>query len=63
MSPGKLDTSAVRRHLLAIAGFRNVVVHGYLDVDVRILHRLLNERLEDFTEFVRRIEAYLAAAD
>jgi uncharacterized protein YutE (UPF0331/DUF86 family) len=35
----------------AIAGFRSVVVHDYLDVDVAIVHRLLNERLGDFEEF------------
>lgn len=43
----------------SVAGLRNVLVHGYLDVDVRIVHRLLNERLEDFTEFARGVEAYL----
>jgi len=44
----------------AIAGFRNVVVHGYLDVDVELLHRLLNEHLEDFAVFARHVAAYLA---
>jgi len=43
----------------AVAGFRNVIVHGYLDVDVEIVHRLLNERLDDFAEFARRINAHL----
>lgn len=43
----------------AVAGFRNVVVHGYLDVDVAIVHRLLNERLDDFVEFARHVEAFL----
>ena len=45
----------------AVAGFRNVIVHGYLDVDIDLVHRLLNERLEDFTEFARRVEAHLAS--
>lgn len=43
----------------AVAGFRNVVVHGYLDVDLEIVHRLLNERLDDFAEFARRVNEYL----
>jgi uncharacterized protein YutE (UPF0331/DUF86 family) len=43
----------------AVAGFRNVVVHGYLDVDLEIVHRLLNERLDDFAEFARRVNAHL----
>jgi len=45
----------------AIAGFRNVIVHGYLDVDLAIVHRLLNERLDDFSEFARQIDRYLAS--
>ncbi len=45
----------------AVAGFRNVIVHGYLDVDLEIVHRLLNERLDDFVEFARRVNDYLDA--
>lgn len=48
------------RQFRAIAGFRNVVVHGYLDVDVELLHRLLNEHLEDFAVFARHVAAYVA---
>ena len=47
----------------AVAGFRNVVVHGYLDVDLAILHRLLNRHLDDFSAFARRIGAHLESAD
>jgi uncharacterized protein YutE (UPF0331/DUF86 family) len=43
----------------AVAGFRNIVVHGYLDVDLTIVYRLLNERLEDFPEFARRVGRFL----
>jgi uncharacterized protein YutE (UPF0331/DUF86 family) len=46
--------------LRPIAGFRNVLVHGYLQVDLDILARVLNERLRDFEEFARRVEAHLA---
>jgi len=47
----------------AVAGFRNVVVHGYLDVDLAVLHRLLNRHLDDFSAFARRIGAHLESAD
>lgn len=47
--------------LRPVAGFRNVIVHGYLDVDLQIVHRLLNERLDDFAEFARRVSRYLDA--
>lgn len=46
-------------HFRAVAGFRNVVVHGYLDVDIGLLHRLLNEHLEDFSVFARHVAEYL----
>ena len=42
-----------------VAGFRNVIVHGYLDVDLEIVHRLLNDRLGDFAEFARLVNRYL----
>lgn len=42
-----------------VAGFRNVIVHGYLDVDLETVHRLLNERLDDFAEFARLVNRYI----
>jgi uncharacterized protein YutE (UPF0331/DUF86 family) len=42
-----------------VAGFRNVLVHGYLDVDLDVLHKLLHERLGDFESFAARIETHL----
>jgi len=44
----------------SVAGFRNVIVHGYLEVDVGLVHRLLNERLEDFAEFARGVDRYIS---
>lgn len=49
------------RSFRSIAGFRNVLVHGYLTVDVGLVHRVLNERLDEFETFAREIEAYVAA--
>jgi uncharacterized protein YutE (UPF0331/DUF86 family) len=46
-----------------VAGFRNVVVHAYLDGDVSLLHRLLNDHLDhldDFSTFARYVGSYLA---
>jgi uncharacterized protein YutE (UPF0331/DUF86 family) len=47
------------RRLRAIAGFRNILVHGYLEVDVERLHRVLREQLGDFVEFAAYVERYL----
>lgn len=46
-----------------VAGFRNILVHGYLDVDVATVHRLLNEDLDDFSTFARHVVAYLGLPD
>jgi uncharacterized protein YutE (UPF0331/DUF86 family) len=43
----------------SVAGFRNILVHGYLEVDLGILHRVLNERLAEFSEFAAMVERYL----
>jgi uncharacterized protein YutE (UPF0331/DUF86 family) len=43
----------------AVAGFRNLLVHGYLGIDPARLHALLNERLADFRELTAHVERYL----
>ena len=43
-----------------IAGFRNVLVHGYLDIDLDLLAGILSERLDDFEEFAAHVERWLA---
>jgi len=44
-----------------LAGFRNVLVHGYLEVDLDILHRVLSEELDVLAEFAEYVERYLAS--
>ena len=55
---GVLDREFVRE-FRSVAGFRNVLVHGYLDVDLNVLFELLHGRLGDFEIFAARIEAFL----
>ena len=43
-----------------IAGFRNVLVHGYLEIDLDLLARMLSERLDDFEGFASHVERWLA---
>jgi uncharacterized protein YutE (UPF0331/DUF86 family) len=47
------------RQFRNVAGFRNVLVHGYLEVDLDLLRVLLHERLGDFESFAARVETYL----
>jgi uncharacterized protein YutE (UPF0331/DUF86 family) len=47
------------RRFRGIAGFRNVLVHGYLGVDIGRLHRMLNVELADVTQFAEFVDAYM----
>ena len=42
-----------------IAGLRNVLVHDYIAVDLEVVARILDENLDDFEEFARRVERHL----
>ncbi|MCA8966519.1 MAG: DUF86 domain-containing protein [Planctomycetes bacterium] len=46
--------------LRSIAGFRNVLVHGYLQVDPDIVAAVLRDRLDELAEFADLVEAYAA---
>ena len=43
-----------------VAGFRNVLVHGYLEVDLELVAAVLNEQLTEFDAFARHVESWLA---
>lgn len=42
-----------------MAGFRNVLVHNYADLDNAIVYGALKKRLGDFDEYARAIVTYL----
>jgi uncharacterized protein YutE (UPF0331/DUF86 family) len=44
----------------AVAGLRNVLVHAYLEFDLKFLHAVLTERLEDFAVYAQHVEAWVA---
>lgn len=45
--------------LSRMAGFRNVLVHGYNDVDLAIVEDVVRHRLGDLLEFVDAINSRL----
>jgi uncharacterized protein YutE (UPF0331/DUF86 family) len=45
-----------------IVGFRNIVVHRYLDVDPRVVRSVVETNLGDLGEFVRSIRERLKGA-
>jgi uncharacterized protein YutE (UPF0331/DUF86 family) len=42
-----------------MAGFRNILVHGYTDIDKSIVYDHLKEDLTDFEKFIQYITQYL----
>jgi uncharacterized protein YutE (UPF0331/DUF86 family) len=42
-----------------IAGFRNILVHLYEDLDIEKLHNYLQNNLEDISEFAKYIANYI----
>ena len=47
------------QRLQAMAGFRNVLVHGYDAVNLAIVRDIVENRLEDLDAFVAAIRVYL----
>lgn len=45
--------------LAKMAGFRNILVHEYLSIDVRKIWNVLRNNLKDFDKFCRYIYRYL----
>jgi uncharacterized protein YutE (UPF0331/DUF86 family) len=48
------------RSLRGLAGFRNVLVHGYLAVDLAVVEEVLARHLDDFATFAQAVRAWLA---
>lgn len=42
-----------------MAGFRNLLVHGYATVDLDVIEEVLAERLDDFVDFAGAVRARL----
>jgi uncharacterized protein YutE (UPF0331/DUF86 family) len=55
---GWLDADLARR-LSRMAGFRNVLVHGYSDVDLAVVEDVVRNRLEDLLDFVQAVQLRL----
>jgi uncharacterized protein YutE (UPF0331/DUF86 family) len=49
----------LRRALNAMAGFRNVLVHGYAEVDIGIVRDVVENRLEDLLRYTDSIRQRL----
>lgn len=51
---------ALAEDLRRMAGFRNVLVHGYDDVDLRVVHDVVANHLDDLLTFADAVRRRLA---
>jgi len=59
---GWIDESQ-RAILRKMAGFRNLVVHGYMAVDLAIVRSIVENNLDDLLSFTTAIRARMPSAD
>ena len=52
----------LHERLSGLGGFRNLLVHGYMDVDPSRVYDHLQGGLVDFVDFAKEIEAFLERA-
>lgn len=55
---GVLELSFARK-FAPISGFRNILVHDYLEIDYEVVAENINTRLGDFEKFAKQIATYL----
>ena len=55
----KVLTRRLAKKLTSMAGFRNILVHDYLDIDRRRVYRALTDELRDFERFISAVAKLL----
>jgi len=48
-------TPDLAQRMVGMVQFRNILVHDYLDIDSRLVHSHLSQRLSDFEQFSREL--------
>jgi uncharacterized protein YutE (UPF0331/DUF86 family) len=50
---------ALAERLRGMAGFRNILVHEYLEIDSQIVYEVATDHLDDYEEFARCVAAWV----
>jgi uncharacterized protein YutE (UPF0331/DUF86 family) len=59
LAANKTISAALARRLTAMAGFRNILVHEYLEIDRKKVYSVLKNDLADFEKFIRAMSKLL----
>jgi uncharacterized protein YutE (UPF0331/DUF86 family) len=54
-----ITSTSLAQQMKGMVNFRNILVHEYLEIDNKIVHRNLTQNLNDFDEFAKSIIRYL----
>ncbi len=55
----KVLSASLSKKLIPMAGFRNILVHEYLEIDRRRVYRALKDDLGDFEKFIKAVSKLL----
>ena len=55
----KVLSAPLSKKLTSMAGFRNILVHEYLEIDRRRVYRALRDDLRDFDKFIKGVSKLL----
>jgi len=59
LAEAKVLSRALARRLVGVAGFRNILVHEYLDIDRSLVYQYLQEGLGDLEAFAQEVIRFL----
>lgn len=59
LAKNRIITEDLAEEISQMIGFRNILVHDYASIDIRLEHRFLQTRLVDFYEFKEQIIEWL----
>ena len=54
----KAISDGTRKVMRSMVGFRNLIVHEYVELDMRKVYEIFNEKLSDFNGFLKEISLY-----
>lgn len=55
LNDNEIIDDILTRKLKAMIGFRNIAVHNYQAVNIEIVREIIEKHIDDFIEFVYRI--------
>ena len=55
----KIVSAALAKKLMSMAGFRNILVHEYLEIDRHRVFEVLKKDLSDFDRFIKAVSKLL----